>query len=80
MKTIQYPAKAEKDGTGYMVTFPDFPDAHTYGDTMEEALESAVGSLREVIAARIAHRKDIPEPSKLRGFVAVTVTLPSQTE
>ena len=57
MKTQQYPINIEKDGEGYLLTFPDFEDAVTGGDTIEEAISNAEGALCEVIAARIAHKE-----------------------
>ncbi len=67
METLRYPARIEEDGDGFLVTFPDFPDAVTAGDTKEEALHNAAGSLMEVIAARIAHKDDLPTPSAAKG-------------
>ncbi len=46
-----------------IVTPPDFPELTTFGDDRAEALERAVGSLEEAVAARIYARQDIPEPS-----------------
>ena len=77
METLQYPARIRKDGGGFLVTFPDFPDAVTAGDTRKEALNNAVGSLMEVIAARIAHKDDVPSPSPARNHTPIT--LPPQS-
>ena len=41
----------EKD-TGYVVTFTDFPEAITQGDTLEEAYEMARDCLEEAMASR----------------------------
>lgn len=70
---MRYLAKftAAEEG-GYVVTFPDFPDAITEGDSMSDALLRARRSLREVIAARLAHGEAIPEPvSENAGMVLV---------
>jgi antitoxin HicB len=48
----------EPDG-GYVVTFPQFPEAFTQGDTRGEALLQA-GCLDEAVAARIAEHEPIP--------------------
>ena len=59
-----YPAclESEPDG-GYLVTFPDLPDAITQGDSRDDAIEMAADCLAETIGARIAERADIPDPS-----------------
>ncbi len=68
MVMLQYPAMLEKDDNGtFLVTFPDFDDAVTYGDTREEALDHAVDALETVILSRMKHRLDIPTPSAARG-------------
>ena len=52
------------DNNTVLVTFPDFPEAVTYGDDENEALLNAADCLRAVIAARIEDREDIPAPSR----------------
>ena len=56
----------EREG-GFSVTFPDFDEAFTDGDTFAEALADAADCLEETLAGRIARREDIPEPSPARG-------------
>jgi len=71
---LRYPAHLKPDDNDtFLVTFPDFPEAVTFGDTEEEALSYAVGCLREAIAARIANREDIPTPSAASGKPLVAV-------
>ena len=70
-----YPArfKKERDG-GYLVTFPDLPDAITQGDTLDDAMEMAADCLAETIGARITERDDIPTPSaSTRGQIRIAV-------
>ena len=70
-----YPARltSEPEG-GYLVTFPDLPDALTQGEDREDAIAMAADCLAETIAARIAERADIPAPSPVkRGQVRVAV-------
>ena len=50
-----------KDG-GCVVTFDQFPEAITQGDTVEEALAEAQDCLDEVLASRIESGEPIPEP------------------
>ena len=64
----------EEDGT-FLATSPDFPELTTFGEDREDALLHAVDALEEAIAARIAHREEIPTPSKGRH----QVVLPTQT-
>ena len=53
---------ADDDGTVF-VTSPEFPELTTFGDDRDEAIARAADALEEAIAARIAARQDIPEPS-----------------
>ena len=56
----------EREG-GFSVTFPDFDEAFTDGDTLAEAVAKATDYLEEALAGRIAQREDIPTPSPARG-------------
>ena len=61
---FSYPAKAQKDKSGFfLVTFPDFPEAATDGESVEEALHNAADALEEAIAGRINRGDPIPLPS-----------------
>lgn len=62
------------DNDTILVTFPDFPEAATYGDDEAEALARAVDALESVIDAYIRDKRDIPAPSAVTG---ASVTLPS---
>ncbi len=56
-----------KDDNGtIMVTFPDFPEAATYGDDENEARLRAADALETAIEARIADREDIPAPTRAK--------------
>ena len=48
---------------GFLVTFPDLPEANTWGDTRDEALANAVDCLEEALAGRIVDRQVVPTPS-----------------
>ncbi len=56
----------EREG-GYSVSFPDFEEAFTDGDSFREAIEEAVDCLEEALAGRMARREDIPAPSPAKG-------------
>ena len=67
MNQFNYPAilTKQKDG-GYLVSFPDFPEAITQGDTLENTLIEATDCLEEAIANRIEMKWDIPLPSTVK--------------
>lgn len=69
-----YPVKLTTEGDFVLVDFPDFPEAHTYGDDRDEALTRAVDALATIIGACMRDRRPIPRPStRKRG---PTVALP----
>ncbi len=62
-----YPIDLHKERAGgYSVTFPDFDEALTDGDTLAEAVAEAADCLNEALAGRMARREDIPAPSPAR--------------
>jgi antitoxin HicB len=77
MFSIAYPATFRRDEDGRpVVSFQDFPRAHTDGKNMQEAFEEATDCLGSVIAANIAEKQEIPEPSPTkRGQRLVPVPL-----
>ncbi len=63
-----YPVDLHKEPEGgFSVTFPDFDEAFTDGDTFDEVMTEAADCLEEALAGRIARREDIPAPSPARG-------------
>lgn len=61
-----YPARFEPDEGAIVVTFPDFPEAGTYGIDRAEAKAQAADCLLETVAVRMLEREDIPPPSRPR--------------
>ena len=62
---IWYPCKMEKDTDGkYLVTFPDFPETLTEGETEEEALFNASEALTLTLEGRAEEGLSIPPPSQ----------------
>ena len=57
----------EEPEGGFSVTFPDFEEALTDGDSTAEAISEAADCLEEALAGRILRRDDIPAPSPARG-------------
>ncbi|HTI39292.1 MAG TPA: type II toxin-antitoxin system HicB family antitoxin [Vicinamibacterales bacterium] len=65
---LRYTVKLTPDDNGtLLVTLPDFPEAHTFGEDKEEALARAVDAAETVIDAYIRDRRPIPAPSPLTG-------------
>src|ERR1017187_5050172 len=64
---LRYPAnfKADKEG-GFVVTFPDIPEAITQGEDVEDALLHAADVLESALDYYIEEGLTIPAPSKLR--------------
>jgi antitoxin HicB len=70
MFLFQYPVQLiAAPAGGYVVRFPDFPEAITQGDDLAEALAQAADCLEEAIAGRIHDRGEIPKPSSSRKHV-----------
>lgn len=70
---MQYPVTlAADDNNTILVTFPDFPEAVTFGDDREQALAHAVDALETIIDAYIRDRQTIPTAST-GGDAVVTV-------
>ena len=57
----------EEPEGGFSVTFPDFDEAFTDGDSFAEAISEAADCLEEALAGRIVRRGKIPVPSPVRG-------------
>jgi antitoxin HicB len=74
MVVLQYPAVLEPDDNDtWLVTFPDFEDAVTFGDSPDEALAHAADALETAIISRMKHKMDIPVPSAARGRSLVSI-------
>lgn len=65
----RYPVTLTRDADGgFTVTFPDFPEGITQGDTEEEAFAEARDCLDEVLASRVNDQESIPQPSRVGKF------------
>jgi len=60
---IFYPAVFHKEGDGFWVSFPDFPECFTEGDDMKHAYEMAVDALGLAITSRRKEGALLPKPS-----------------
>ena len=79
---LEYSARftPDRDAGGFVVTFPDVPEAITQGDSEEEALEYARDVLQMALAAYMERGMDVPIPRRLRGKHYRTISLPALTE
>jgi antitoxin HicB len=76
MAMFTYPVKLEPDDNDtILVSFPDVPQAHTFGEGQQDALAHAVDALESALSMLIDDRKDIPLPSAVRRGQR-SVTLP----
>jgi len=70
---FEYPVEliSAKEG-GFVVTFPDVPEAITQGDDEEEVLEYASEALETALDFYIGDRRQLPLPSIAAGRPTVT--------
>jgi antitoxin HicB len=76
MKVLSYPAVFTEAEDGIDVAFPDFPHAHTWAQTREEAFRMAVDCLQAAIQYALEEKAPIPEPARVKkGQYAIPVSL-----
>lgn len=77
MNKLFFPAVFHKEGDGFWVSFPDFPECFTEGDDMQRAYEMAVEALGLAITSRKNEGDVIPKASQVdeitveEGFLVV---------
>lgn len=59
-----YPAKFEKEESGYSVTFRDIPEAITCGDDLDDALFMAKDALLTAMDFYFEDCRTVPQPSQ----------------
>jgi antitoxin HicB len=64
---LAYSALFEAEGEGYVITFPDIPEAITEGDSHAEAAKYAIDALEMILSEYINRRREIPQPKRMRG-------------
>ncbi len=66
-KITDYPFEirplSEEDGGGFLVSFPDFAECISDGETIEEALANGHDALKATIAALRAKKLSVPSPN-----------------
>ncbi len=60
-----YPCVLTPADGGFTVSFPDVPEALTWGDDRQESLEMAEDALAAALAGYIHERRDIPVPGTI---------------
>ena len=68
-----YDAVIERDEDGYAVSFPQFPEAVTFGATREEASRRAAEVLVLTLAERIEEGGEIPSQERVAEVLSVGV-------
>lgn len=62
---LVYPARLDKKGAGYVVSFRDIPEALTEGSSREEAMDMAADALATAMDFYFEDRKQVPMPSPI---------------
>jgi antitoxin HicB len=63
---MEYPANVTPDGDGWLVRFPDIPEALSAGNTWEEAVSMAQDALLTAFEFYFEDGREIPQPSRLK--------------
>ncbi len=68
----QYPfeirALSDEEGGGFLISFTDFSECISDGETVEEAIENGLDALQETIAALESMNLTVPEPGSGGGY------------
>lgn len=64
---FDYPVTLTPDGGAVLVTFPDVPEAITFGADEDEALLQAVAALETGLSFYVEARRALPAPSPAAG-------------
>jgi antitoxin HicB len=78
---MEYPARFVRDKVsgGFVVTFPDVPEAITEGDSVEEAMAMAQEALELALTFYVDASKDLPKPGILKKGMRL-VPVPALSE
>ncbi|SJM94988.1 type II toxin-antitoxin system HicB family antitoxin [Crenothrix polyspora] len=68
---FDYPVLLTPDNGSVLVTFPDIPEAITFGMDEAEALHHAIDALETALSFYVNDRRALPEPSVLAGYPTV---------
>lgn len=76
---LGFPAILRKDGKYITVSFPDIPEAHTFGKDREHALEMAQEALEVALDFYFEDQRPVPAPSKAKRGQVIVALPPSVT-
>ncbi|MGP8245874.1 MAG: type II toxin-antitoxin system HicB family antitoxin [Bryobacteraceae bacterium] len=78
---MEYPARFVKDKAsgGFVVTFPDVPEAITEGETLNEAMAMAQEALELALTFYVEASRDLPKPGTLKKGMRL-VPVPALSE
>jgi antitoxin HicB len=68
---FDYPVILTPDDDAILVTFPDVPEAITFGANEKEALHQAVAALETALSFYVDDRRPLPVPSIIEGLATV---------
>lgn len=74
---LSYPAHIARDGEGFVVSFPDIPEALTGASTRDEAIALAADALTTAMDFYFEDRRQVPAPSAPKRGQAVVDLPPS---
>ena len=78
---VRYPVVLEPDDNGtVMVTFPDFPEAQTFGNDEADALGHASDALATIVDGYIRARRPLPAPSNGERFAELSPLMSTKVE
>ncbi len=72
---LKYPVELTPDDGALLVTFPDVPEAITFGEDESSALAHARDALETALSLYITDRRDIPTSSAAKGRPVVSPSL-----
>ncbi|TKI02068.1 type II toxin-antitoxin system HicB family antitoxin [Martelella alba] len=76
---MRYPVKLQPDTGGFVVSFPDIPEALTQGDSRDEALAAALDALVTAFEFYFEDNQKIPVPSEVTDdYVDVPLSVASK--
>ena len=79
MRSFLYAAEfTPADEGGFIITFPDIPEAITQGESIEDGIEQASDALEEAIVARMHLWEELPAPSAPQAGQYL-IPVPAQT-
>lgn len=70
---VFYASLVADDSGGYVVTFPDVPEAITQGDTVEEALTEAQDALVAALGFYVEAGEALPRPRRRKDLHPIAV-------